>query len=89
MPAALEPHFLPLQFPKAVQLEKPLISQGSSIISDTTKDEQLSSRKCLGYFVTELAQLQVEAFDTFFFNFFFNKSHQPSAMHGCNFHPDR
>lgn len=63
MPAALEPCFFPLQFPKAVQLEKPLISQGSSIISDTTKDEQLSSRKCLGYFVTELAQLQVEAFN--------------------------
>lgn len=63
MPAALEPRFLPLQFPKAVQLEKPLISQGSSIISDTTKGEQLSSRKCLGYFVTGLTKLQVEAFN--------------------------
>lgn len=40
-----------------------LISLGSSFISATTKGEQLNSRKCPGYFVTELAQLQFEAFN--------------------------
>lgn len=54
---------------------------------------QLRPRKCLGHFVTKLAQPEFEAYNwptSFFFFFSLIKvSHQLGAMHGCNFHPDR